>query len=81
MKKFLIILAAVLMCCSFSTEAAAQSRKNTKKGYDYKAHAKRNKANAKVNTKRYKASGGDMTKMKCAKKKRSKVYRSKRSRR
>jgi len=65
MKKLLIILSAILICLSFSTDLSAQSRKKAKSGYNYKAHAKSNKAHAKTNAKRFKSSGGDLTKMKC----------------
>jgi len=66
MRKFLIILSAVLICLSFTTDATAQrSRSKSKSGYNYKAHAKRNNTHAKKNAKRFKASGGDYTKMKC----------------
>ena len=37
MKKFLIILAAILMCCTYSTDATAQ--RSQAKGFNYKAHA------------------------------------------
>jgi len=75
MKKFLIILVAILMCCSFSTEATAQRSKT--KGFNYKAHSQRNSKAKKLNAKRFKASKGDYTKMKCSKKrsKRSKARR------
>jgi len=75
MKRILIILAVLALALTFSTDASAQ--RNRKKGYDYKAHSQRNQKNAKVNAKRYKASGGDLTKMKCAKKKRSKWTKTK----
>jgi hypothetical protein len=74
MKKFLIILAAVLMCCSFSTEATAQRSKT--KGFNYKSHAQKNKKAGKIATAKWNAGGKKATGFKCSKSsKRSKARR------
>ena len=77
MRSILIVLLSVLF--SFGYSADVLSQRANKKGYNYKAHAKRNAKYAKINAKKFKASGGDLTKMKCGKKRRtrsrSKVYR------
>ncbi len=70
MKNILIILLSVLF--SFGYSADVLSQRSAKKGYNYKAHAKRNAKHAKINAKKFKASGGDLTKMKCGKKRRVK---------
>lgn len=67
-----------MLSCVYSTDALAQRTKT--KGYNYKAHSQRNSKHAKINAKRFKAAGGDLTKMKCGKKRRTKS-RSKVSRR
>ena len=70
MKKILIILLSVMLSCIYTTDVLAQ--RTNAKGYNYKAHGKRNSKNAKINAKKFKASGGDLTKMKCGKKRRTK---------
>jgi len=70
MKQILIILLSVMLSCVYSTDVLAQRTKT--KGYNYKAHAQRNSKHAKINARRFKASGGDLTRMKCGKKRRTK---------
>ena len=59
-----------MLSCAYSTDILAQRTKT--KGYNYKAHAQRNSKHAKINAKKFKASGGDLTRMKCGKKRRTK---------
>ncbi|MFT5010545.1 MAG: hypothetical protein ACI9EA_001241 [Pseudomonadales bacterium] len=73
MKNILIILLSIMLSCVYSTDALAQRTKT--KGYDYKAHSQRNSKHAKINAKRFKAAGGDLTKIKCGKRRRSKSRR------
>lgn len=65
MKNLIIIIAAILMTFAVPTESYAQRQGKAKRGYDYKSHAKRNSKGAKKNTKKWKASGGDLTRVKC----------------
>lgn len=70
MKNILIILLSVMLSFAYSADASAQRTRT--KGYNYKAHSQRNSKHAKINAKRFKAAGGDLTKMKCGKKRRKK---------
>ena len=70
MKNSLIILLSVIF--SFGYSADVLSQRANKKGFDYKSHTKRNAKHAKINAKKFKAAGGDLTKMKCGKKRRVK---------
>tara|TARA_B100000767_G_scaffold25521_1_gene22407 strand:+ start:2850 stop:3125 length:276 start_codon:yes stop_codon:yes gene_type:complete len=60
-----------MLSFAYSKDSTAQSTKT--KGYNYKAHSQCNSKHAKINAKRFKAAGGDLTKMKCGKKRRKKA--------
>ncbi|MFK7756341.1 MAG: hypothetical protein AB8B53_05350 [Flavobacteriales bacterium] len=70
MRTSLIIALSVLLSFGVSTDLLSQ--RASKKGFNYKAHAKSNAKHAKINAKKFKAAGGDLTKMKCGKKRRVK---------
>ncbi len=71
MRTILIIFLSVIF--SFGYSADAFSQRASKRGFNYKAHAKSNAKHAKINAKKFKAAGGDLTKMKCGKKRRTKT--------
>ncbi len=72
MKNFLIILLSILLSLGYSTDALGQ--RASQKGFNYKAHQRQNAKRAKANAKKFKAARGDLTRMKCGKKRRTKNW-------
>lgn len=66
MKQLLIIFVAILMACSF---ASCSSQRSKTKGFNYQSHSKSNAKSSRSNAKKFKAAGGDYTKMKCKRRK------------
>jgi len=71
MKNTILMILSVVFLLGYSSDLLSQ--RTNQKGYNYKAHQKRNAKHAKINAKKFKAAGGDLTRMKCGKKRRTKT--------